>query len=576
MPTWNDWLRHAREVKGMSRRVLAEIAGVSEETIASYEYGRRAPTAETLRKLTDALQLGEAQAREILSGAGFPPQPVEGRLAPSRQRRRPPTSLQEEVATYTWPCLVLNGRYEILSWNAAAVRVAERDLLPAMPTPRERNLMRVAVDPHFRARSVNWEGIVGHLLGLIKHELPSLAAVADFNAYLATLVQEIATQYPTAFADLMRIWATATPHPDQRNIYYPVWRTSTGTVLRFNTVATVWSDFDALFANDWHPADAATWQWLSGQLASGLGSVALAPLLAPELDVDDTPWFTHLRAAREHAGMTRRDLGERAGLAVSTIENVERGKVKPRRALILHMARAMQLPAERMNLILAAAGLEPEPSDWASFLAGQPARMYQHVGRAADTAQGMPPPMAELRRQIVAHPWPCLLVGAGCDIAGGNAALGRVLGVDVLRGEPRLPHRNLVRWFLSRELRDRVVNWHEAVTVLVPSTLRQALSGDQVPAVLRPVVEGLEREEPGVLSSLRELWQAMPAPVLVSRVVFPLVWRHRDGTVLAFNIVVARWNAEHPGPYWVLDWHPADAVTWAWLESAQALSAISY
>lgn len=51
------WLIRARQAQALSRRELAERAGVSIETVARIESGRHTPRAETIRKL-DAV-LGE-------------------------------------------------------------------------------------------------------------------------------------------------------------------------------------------------------------------------------------------------------------------------------------------------------------------------------------------------------------------------------------------------------------------------------------------------------------------------------------------------------------------------------------
>jgi hypothetical protein len=41
------------------------------------------------------------------------------------------------------------------------------------------------------------------------------------------------------------------------------------------------------------------------------------------------------------------------------------------------------------------------------------------------------------------------------------------------------------------------------------------------------------------------------------------VWRHADGTDLAFNVIISLWDSRVPSR--VFDWHPADAATWTWL-----------
>lgn len=55
--------------------------------------------------------------------------------------------------------------------------------------------------------------------------------------------------------------------------------------------------------------------------------------------------------------------------------------------------------------------------------------------------------------------------------------------------------------------------------------------------------------------------------MLANRVVVPLHWQIKNGPTLHFHCVVARWEQNHP--YWAIDWHPADAATWVWLDERQ-------
>ena len=52
-----DWIRARRKEKGLSREELAEMIGVSLNSIRFYEEGRRRPTIETLEKLAKALDV---------------------------------------------------------------------------------------------------------------------------------------------------------------------------------------------------------------------------------------------------------------------------------------------------------------------------------------------------------------------------------------------------------------------------------------------------------------------------------------------------------------------------------------
>lgn len=50
-------LRHLREGKGISRRVLADLCGVSESTIMRYEQGKRIPNLDHAAKIADEFEV---------------------------------------------------------------------------------------------------------------------------------------------------------------------------------------------------------------------------------------------------------------------------------------------------------------------------------------------------------------------------------------------------------------------------------------------------------------------------------------------------------------------------------------
>lgn len=548
---WRATLRGARDGARLTRRALAEKAALSEHTIASYETGRRPPTRPTLTRLGEALRLTDSAAEALLAEAGFhhePPNPVLDELA---GRRPAPSSLAAVIGGYTWPCLALNDRFEILEWNAAAARVAEFELAPATPA-RRRNMMYLAAEPHFRKRMMNWEEATRYLLGLVKRDIPSLARAGDFDAYFAAVVQEINHDHPEALPDLMRLWMSAPPLTTHRNIYYPEWRTADGAVLRFNTVVSAWSDFDALYVNDWRPADAQTWDWLARH-AGVAQSEALTPPEPPGT------WHALLRQARTNAGLSRARLAHLAGLHPRALDNWEAGRRIPERPLLLRLLRRCTIDGATANAVLAAAGYELEPSDWSLFLAGEPPRtMPDHY--QATTAP--PASIAALSREIDAHPWPCLVIDSACRVTDANAAAARVFHApDWVAGD--LHGQSLLRLVLSKETRDQFLNWDEVVTTLVPATLQRDQEG-RARSTLPEAIHRLALEEPALVRRLEALWQAAPSSVLQSRVVFPVRWREAGGAHLSFDAMLL--PALGHGAPWLLDWRPADAPTWNWLK----------
>ncbi len=262
MAEWNDLLRQARQTERLSRRVLSEQTGVSEDTIYSYESGRRQPQRDTLRTLLTALKLDGAAVNAILDAAGFElePSPWLSRGVP---RHKSVAELQQEVDTYAWPCIGLNERFEIIVWNRLATIVAELDFGRDLPDPMQRNLLRIGAMAHFRQRVLNWEAVLGILIGMYKAHHMGAEDLGEGSPYFAAVVADIMAHDSEAIAQLLPLWQNTPPRPAVTRTTFPVqWRAGDGTALRFNVVVTTWDEYDGVAANDWHPADAATWTWL--------------------------------------------------------------------------------------------------------------------------------------------------------------------------------------------------------------------------------------------------------------------------------------------------------------------------
>ncbi len=263
MAVWNELLRQARGGTGLSRQKLSRLAGVSQDTVYSYEAGRRTPHRDTLLRLTRALKLDGATTNAILEAAGLELEPspwVIGAIL----RHRPLSELWEELASYSWPCLALNERFEIVAWNVPATRVAELDFATELPEPHQRNLLRIAAMRHFRARVRNWDAIVALLVSMYKNHHMGSEDLAQGSPYFQAIVEDLTRSDSDIMGRLLHLWETTPPRPQtERTTWRTEWRASDGTQLTFNCVITPWSEFDAIAINDWHPGDAATWTWLA-------------------------------------------------------------------------------------------------------------------------------------------------------------------------------------------------------------------------------------------------------------------------------------------------------------------------
>ncbi|MCU1639898.1 MAG: family transcriptional regulator [Nocardia sp.] len=126
--------RQSRRTPGLRREEVAELAGISIDYIVRLEQGRGLrPSADVVEALAEALRLAPDErvylfdlARQRLPNTGNPATTV----APALAR------LVADLSPL--PAMVLNHRYDILSWNAEIARLLmDFDTLP----PSRRNLM---------------------------------------------------------------------------------------------------------------------------------------------------------------------------------------------------------------------------------------------------------------------------------------------------------------------------------------------------------------------------------------------------------------------------------------------------
>src|SRR4029079_12956032 len=89
MADWNLQLQAVRKRAGMSRALLARRAGISAESLRSYEMSRRHPGRDCLARLLACLGADELSRNLIFAGPGYAPD------APVPRVREPSLSLRE-------------------------------------------------------------------------------------------------------------------------------------------------------------------------------------------------------------------------------------------------------------------------------------------------------------------------------------------------------------------------------------------------------------------------------------------------------------------------------------------------
>jgi transcriptional regulator with XRE-family HTH domain len=552
---WSEILKNRREACGLTQAQLAKAVGASVNSVASWESARRRPSRTMLGKLATFLGMDDEEEEAVYRSTGHEPG-AGSRYADLARMARPVAWLAGEIADHPWPTLITNERYEIVGWNQAANVVAELDFV-GLDGPQERHLMHMAVTDHFSKKLTNWDHVMGTLIGFYKKDQITLgSAVAD--PYFGALIDYIAKNHAEFIPRLFALWESAPAYEEgARNQVEIEWRTSDGTKLRFMAIFETGSDFDAAWIFDWHPLDGTTWDWLNAHRESG-------PVGGDHISIATSAagWRGILRHVREAAGLTRPEVAARTDhrVSASTVEAYERGTRLPSREKLVALAEALGLDGVQTNAMLAGAGMEPEPSDFARFMMGEPLRF-----RRVPVAPITPRPLDFLREEAETQPFLALQIDRNADIAAANAPMRRLLGIESSTLLTDGVERNLVYVFATGKPASHLVNWDDIVAALAPIGAEpyNAIAPWKPPT--GPLARAIEavRSQPDAFTRLQQALRKNPFHGRAG--VHCLVEWREGASLLQFDCVVATPSPQ--GWTWRVDWHPADAATWAWVNA---------
>jgi len=575
MPGFAETLTAARERANLTQAQLAARINVSPATVASWETGRRTPAGSARQQIIEAadiLGIDASTLNEVLASLAMSPVPA-GRLLPLLDRRRPLAVVQDECQTYPWPTLAMNEDFEVVAWNDAANDLSELDFGRDLAEPGERHLLRMALSDHYNRKLINWEDVIAVMVAMWKTTgFDPLAPTK--TPYFDNLMTHVLTHHGDQLGKLLHLWQDTPPHVEgSRAVFEARWLTSDNVLLHFHNQLTAWSDFDAIAAFDWHPADAATWEWLDSrrQRRSGRAGRAAEPAEAR----GPTSARGLLRFARERNGLPRRALAARAGISESLLYGIESGKRAMLRETIVALGRAMTLDVASLNAILEASGFAPEPSDHTAYMLGYELSSGSRFAGNLERRTSWTP--AAVMRELERCAWLVLVVNERCELIALNAPAAGVFGFD-LQTLPPGPARNLFSLVSDAAFRTRAANWETVVANVLPGDLEAYMAppGGHAPrgkdaAHFDAVVQFVREREAAagrgdaVIHRLFAAWRAKANRRLASRTVFVLEWASRQPP-LTFNTVITPWNSMFD-PYWAIELHPGDAHTWRELSS---------
>jgi transcriptional regulator with XRE-family HTH domain len=276
--TWSEQLAAARRASGMTQQDLEAATDISRFTISKYEHGKLKPSRATLLALCRGMVLDATTTNALLAALGEPPEPSDwSRFLCGLPQRlgsnwyshggappRDAADIHAEIETHSWPCLIVNERCEIEVWNTAMARVLGPSLATALN--QGSNLVALMAGPNVRTHLGNWEDVLTALVPAdARQQIAGSAESGSTERLIGTIVAVRAEDDETV-ARLRHLWSAAPAAPPALRVTFPVvWQADDGTPLVFHGLIFAWSAYDRRWAMDWHPADAATWQWLACQ-----------------------------------------------------------------------------------------------------------------------------------------------------------------------------------------------------------------------------------------------------------------------------------------------------------------------
>lgn len=246
--------------------------------------------------------------------------------------------------------------------------------------------------------------------------------------------------------------------------------------------------------------------------------------------------FRHWRGVRR---LSQLALALEAGTTPRHVSFIETGRSQPSRAMVLRLARVLDVPIRERNQILLAAGYAP---------------LYPETGLEGEEAAQV---RAALDRLLAAQePYPAVVMDRYWNLLDSNAAAG-TLFAWLLGDRAGEEGANVIRLFFDPDgVRPHVDNWEEVAEALVQRVHREAVGGAPDAQTLALLDEALAY--PGVPSAWRVPDFGRPLLPVV-----PVRFR-RDGVTLSYFSTVTTLGTPQDAMLQeirVESFHPADACT---------------
>lgn len=263
----------------------------------------------------------------------------------------------------------------------------------------------------------------------------------------------------------------------------------------------------------------------------------------------NTDWRQRLRAARSRAGLSQRELAERASVSSETVRGYEAGRRRPNRERLTALLGSLECTAYETNEILEAAGLLTPSTLF-------PGTEYPNYFFSID----------ELQTEVELVAWPEFVLNNANEVVAANRATQTLWGIDFAkeRATRTRAQMNLLSVASQRKFADHIVNWDECVATLAAVFKGRPVnpaSLDEPDPYFSEVLQEFADGDPAFLARLVQIWMATPGRDAKVRWSYRVVWRDEAFGDMRFHSVVG--TANEPGGLSFNDWIPTDADTWS-------------
>lgn len=264
----------------------------------------------------------------------------------------------------------------------------------------------------------------------------------------------------------------------------------------------------------------------------------------------EAPWYQQLKDLRETAGLTQREVAQRAAISEASIRSYETGRRHPARETLAALLHALAVEPIRRIRILEGAGFAGEPGV---------------VGMAPS---GPDYSLDEAIAEIRSYPWPAHLNNEMFEVLDANDLMQAVWGVDFAIERSSAAERSFVVAMSDPRVAPHILNWDE--TMLLIARMLKGSHGEVgideggPNPYLASMAQKFLMGDPKYVQRFLQIWMEAKPLVQKRRFVCPLVWEHDDLGRMDFRMVINPANLDAYMTF--IEWMPVDGATGAKLD----------